>query len=337
MKKETLTDQLYKVSQGIAAAVVVTLGIGLLIQSIGDLVGFTVLSVIGAVTKTLLIPGLGIGISYYLKTDILTMLSATAAGVIGGRAYAFSEGILSLKSGEPVGALVAIGIAIFVGKFLFNKTRFNMVLVPFASILISGLAGYALSAPIAFILNEVSLLITSSVAGFPLLSSMILGLGFGMLILSPASSAAIALALQLDGSAGAAALIGCSVQFTVFAFLSLKDNDAGTFLGQLIITPKLQTGNIIRQPKLALFPLLLGTLLAPIGVLVFNLEASAEIAGMGLCAFVSIFGLASSQGMTATLAYLFIVIVLPALLSLLSKPFLIKLKLLKPGDLKITI
>lgn len=337
MKKEPFTDKLYKASQGIAAAVVVTLGIGLLIQSIGELVGLSTLVTIGAVTKTLLIPGLGMGISYYLKTDILTMLSATAAGVIGGRAYTFSDGVLSLKSGEPVGALVAIAIAIVIGTFLFNKTRFNMILVPFASILISGLVGYALSSPIAFMLTSVSSLITSSVAGFPLLSSMVLGLVFGMLILSPASSAAIALALQLDGPAGAAALIGCSVQFTVFAFLSLRENDAGTFLGQLIITPKLQTGNIIKHPKVAVFPLLLGTILAPVGVLVFNLEATAEIAGMGLCALVAIFGIASSQGMAATFSYLFVVIILPALLSLLFKPLLIKSNLLKPNDLKITI
>lgn len=337
MKKEPFTDKLYKASQGIAAAVVVTLGIGLLIQSIGELVGLSTLVTIGAVTKTLLIPGLGMGISYYLKTDILTMLSATAAGVIGGRAYTFSDGVLSLKSGEPVGALVAIAIAIVIGTFLFNKTRFNMILVPFASILISGLVGYALSSPIAFMLTSVSSLITSSVAGFPLLSSMVLGLVFGMLILSPASSAAIALALQLDGPAGAAALIGCSVQFTVFAFLSLRENDAGTFLGQLIITPKLQTGNIIKHPKVAVFPLLLGTILAPVGVLVFNLEATADIAGMGLCALVAIFGIASSQGMAATFSYLFVVIVLPALLSILFKPLLIKSNLLKPNDLKITI
>lgn len=337
MKNEPITNYLYKASQGIAAAVVATLGIGLLIQSIGEILGFSTLITIGAVTKTLLIPSLGIGISYYLKTDILTLLSATAAGVIGGRAYLFSDGILSLKSGEPVGALVAIGIAIVVGTFLFNKTRFNMILVPFASILISGLVGYFLSAPIAYTLNNVSLLITSSVSGFPLLSSMVLGLIFGLLILSPASSAAIALALQLDGSAGAAALIGCSVQFTIFAFLSLKDNDAGTFLAQLIITPKLQTGNILKHPKVALFPLILGTLLAPVGVLIFGLEASAEIAGMGLCALVAVFGIASSQGIGATFSYLFIVVVLPALLTLLFKPFLIKSNLLKPNDLKIII
>ena len=105
----------------------------------------------------------------------------------------------------------------------------------------------------------------------------------------------------------------------------------------MIITPKLQTGNIIKQPKVALFPLLLGTILAPIGVLVFNLEASAEIAGMGLCALVAVFGIASSQGMAAMFSYLFVVIVLPTLLSLLFKPFLIKSNLLKPNDLKITI
>ncbi|MEG0288569.1 MAG: PTS sugar transporter subunit IIC [Carnobacterium sp.] len=337
MKKKNITENLYKVSQGIAAAIVVTLGIGLLLQTIGELTGSIALVTIGAVTKTLMIPGLGIGIAYYLKVDILSMLSAVAAGVIGGRAYTIVDGAVSLKSGEPVGALVAIGAALLVGKFLFNKTPFNMVLIPFCSVLIGGLIGYLLAQPISYLLTQVSLLITSSVEGFPLLSSMVLGLIFGILILSPASSAAIALALQLDGAAGAAALIGCSVQFTVFAFLSLKENDAGNFLGQLIITPKLQTANVIRNPKVALFPLLMGTILAPIGVLVFGLTASAEIAGMGLCALVAPFAIAASQGFTATLLYLLVVLLVPALLSLLCKPLLIRLGVLKPGDLKIVL
>ena len=337
MKRKNITENLYKVSQGIAAAIVVTLGIGLLLQTIGELTGSIALVTIGSVTKTLMIPGLGIGIAYYLKVDILSMLSAVAAGVVGGGAYTIVDGAVSLKSGEPVGALVAIGAALLVGKFLFNKTRFNMVLIPFCSVLIGGLLGYLLAQPISYLLTQVSLLITSSVDGFPLLSSMVLGLIFGILILSPASSAAIALALQLDGAAGAAALIGCSVQFTVFAFLSLKENDAGNFLGQLIITPKLQTANVIRNPEVALFPLLMGTILAPIGVLVFGLTASAEIAGMGLCALVAPFAIAASQGLTATLLYLLVVLLVPALLSLLCKPLLIQLGVLKPGDLKIIL
>ena len=55
MKKDTFTDQLYKASQGIAAAVVVTLGIGLLIQSIGELIGFSTLVTIGWVLGSVII------------------------------------------------------------------------------------------------------------------------------------------------------------------------------------------------------------------------------------------------------------------------------------------
>lgn len=338
MINRNVKDYFYKVSQGIAAAIVVTLGIGLLLQNIGVFLHLDLLVTVGNVAKVLMIPALGAGIAYYVGANALTFISAMVTGVIGGHAYLLSgAGQFTLTSGEPIGALVAIILTIEVGTFLFGKTKFDMMIVPLFSIAIGGGIGYLLSQPIQNILQVSSRFITESTSGFPLLSAVIIGILFTLLILSPASSAALAIALQIEGPSAAAALIGCSIPFVVFAVLSAHENDAGTFFAQLIITPKLQTGNLIRKPSLVFIPILFTAFLAPIGVLLFHLEASTQIAGMGLCALVAPLEILRIQGGTTLLQYLFVVLVLPGIGCYLLKPFLFKLGWLQSGDLEIKI
>ncbi|MGY3778529.1 PTS sugar transporter subunit IIC [Isobaculum melis] len=335
---QQLKDYFYKVSQGIAAAIVVTLGIGLLLQNLGALLQIDFLIPIGNVAKLLMIPALGAGIAYYLRVNILTALSAMVTGVIGGQAYLLNDaGTFTLTNGEPIGALVAIILTIEVGSFLFGKTPFDMMLVPLFSIAIGGGFGYLLSQPIQNGLQISAHFITEATSGFPLLSTVVIGLLFTFLILSPASSAALAIALQLEGSAAAAALIGCSMPFIVFAVLSRHENDAGTFFAQCLITPKLQTGNLIQKPTLVLIPMLFTVLLAPFGVLVCQLEASSQIAGMGLCALVAPLEILRIQGGASLLQYLLVVLVIPGIGCALLKPLLFKLGWLQPGDLKIKL
>ncbi|MFP3150697.1 PTS sugar transporter subunit IIC, partial [Listeria monocytogenes] len=57
--KEYFIDRSYKASMGIANAVLVTLGIGLLLQTIGQMTGISFLATVGAIGKTMLIPGIG--------------------------------------------------------------------------------------------------------------------------------------------------------------------------------------------------------------------------------------------------------------------------------------
>lgn len=67
-------------------------------------------------------------------------------------------------------------------------------------------------------------------------------------MISPASSVALAIALNLDGIAAGAALAGCSAHFAGLAFISRKENDLGGFLAQSICTPKVQLPNITKNP-----------------------------------------------------------------------------------------
>ncbi len=64
--KDYMISRMYKASAGIANAVLVTLGIGLLFESFGNILGFGALVTIGEVTKVLLAPAIGAGIAYQL-------------------------------------------------------------------------------------------------------------------------------------------------------------------------------------------------------------------------------------------------------------------------------
>lgn len=336
--KEYFIDKSYLASKGIASAVLACLGIGLLVQTIGQLSGIEWLISIGGVIKTFFIPALGVGIAIALRSSSLVVICAAASALIGGGCFSqTASGAFMFSSGEPVGAICAALAAIWFGKKVSGKTNFDILLTPFVSIMAGGIVGLLAVKFVSPALVFVSSLITDMVANYPLVSSIVIGVTFALLILSPASSAALAIALQLDATASGAALIGCSVQFTAFAVLSMKENKIGAFFAQLICTPKLQTPNIIKYPKTIIFPLILSALMSPLGVLLFNIEASKEVAGMGFCAFVGPLYVASNNGLASLLYYCLVALIIPAVLCFLLKPLIFKLGWIKKGELVVDI
>ena len=171
-----------------------------------------------------------------LGANGLVIFSAMVAGAIGAGSISITEAGLIIKTGEPIGALLTATLAVYIGKRLSGKTALDMMLVPFAAILGSGLVGIWLSHNITPVLNavELSLKTVQLVARLSLLSS----LQSGDYYLSPASSAALAIALSLDGVAGGAALAGCVAQFIGFSVISAKENNLGGILAQALCTRK---------------------------------------------------------------------------------------------------
>ncbi|SLC88691.1 Predicted membrane protein, putative toxin regulator [Mycobacteroides abscessus subsp. abscessus] len=85
--KKYLVDRMYKASSGIANAIFVTIGIGLLLETIGNMTGLSVLVTIGVATKMLMAPAIGAGIAIMLGGNNLTLFSAMAAGTVGADRY----------------------------------------------------------------------------------------------------------------------------------------------------------------------------------------------------------------------------------------------------------
>ncbi|MFS0783288.1 PTS transporter subunit IIC [Bacillus sp. 1P06AnD] len=336
--KEKIIEMMYKASTGIANAVLVTLGIGLLLESFGNYLHWDVLLLVGGAAKVLLAPALGAGIAYQLGGNSLVIFSAMASSAVGGAAIQRSaEGAFTLVTGQPISAVIAGVIATYIGLKITGKTKLDIMAIPFAAVLIGGICGVYLAMVTTPLLNWISGQITQSVQGSPLVGSMVLAIVFSILLMTPASSAALAIALQLDPVSSAAALIGCTVQFVGFTVMSRKDNDLGGFLAQAIVTPKVQFPNLIKNPLYIIPPFVAAVISAPIATMVFNLQVSYELGGMGLSSLIAPISILTGQGLKVFLIYVGVGMVLPGIITYVLHKGLKALGKVKAGDLHLEV
>lgn len=337
MNKKAFMDGLYKASAGMSNAVLVTLGLGLLFESIGKALGWDALTHIGSVAKVLLAPAFGAGIAYQLGGNTLVIFSAMVCSTIGGNALQATDAGMVLVPGQPISAVLAAVIATYVGKKIIGKTILDMIAIPAGAIIVGGFAGVGLAHVTTPLLTWMSAQITSSVEGSPLIAPMVISLVWSILLMSPASSAALAIALQMDPVSSAAALIGCTVQFVGFTAMSLKQNDLGGFLAQSIITPKVQFPNIVKNPLLIIPPFVAAVICAPIATLGLGFTATYELAGLGLNSLIAPISILATQGLTGFLTYIAVGVVLPIAITLPLYYVILRVGWAKTGDLAMRI
>ncbi|WP_019244030.1 MULTISPECIES: PTS transporter subunit IIC [Bacillus] len=337
-RKEYIIDRMFKASTGIANAVLVTLGIGLLFESIGNYLDWEMFLTIGGAAKVLLAPALGAGIAYQLGGNSLVIFSAMACSTVGGAAInRTAEGAITIVTGQPISAVLAAIVATYVGKRMLGKTKLDIMAIPLAAIFVGGIAGVGLAKVTTPLLNWISGQITESVSGSPLIGSIVLALVFSLLLMTPASSAALAIALQLDPVSSAAALIGCTVQFVGFTLMSLKDNDLGGFLAQSVVTPKVQFPNLIKNPIYLVPTLIAAAISAPIATMLFNFQVPYELGGMGLSSLIAPINIVTSQGIQVFFIYVAVGMILPAIITLILHKVLKLMGKVKPGDLHLEV
>ena len=337
-KKEHFIELMYKASTGIANAVLVTLGIGLLFESIGGYLGWEVFLIIGGAAKMLLAPALGAGIAYQLGGNSLVIFSAMASSTVGGAAIQrTAEGYFTIVTGQPISAVLAAVIATYVGMKLTGKTKLDIMAIPLGAILVGGVSGVGLAAVTTPLLTWLSAQITASVQGSPVLGSIVIALVWSILLMTPASSAALAIALQLDPVSSAAALIGCTVQFVGFTVMSRKDNDLGGILAQFVVTPKVQFPNLIKKPIYILPPFVAAAICAPIATIMFDFQVPYELGGMGLSSMIAPISVATTQGFSVFFIYVAFGMVLPAVITLVLHRALKMMGKVQVGDLHLKV
>ena len=155
--------------------------------------------------------------------------------------------------------------------------------------------------------------------------------------MTPASSAALAIALQLDPVSSAAALIGCTVQFVGFTVMSRKDNDLGGFLAQFVVTPKVQFPNLIKKPIYILPPFIAAAICAPIATIMFDFQVPYELGGMGLSSLIAPISVATTQGFSVFFIYVAVGMVLPAIITLGLHRVLKMMGKVQVGDLHLKV
>lgn len=134
-----------------------------------------------------------------------------------------------------------------------------------------------------------------------------------------------------------------------FAVMSFKENKVGGLVSQGIGTSMLQMGNIIKNPKIWIAPILTSAITGPLATCVFHLQMNGTpvSSGMGTCGFVGQIGVYSgwvkdiSEGTKAAITaqdwigLILISFVLPAVICPLINLILRKIGWVKDGDLKL--
>lgn len=325
---------------GMAKGLFASLIVGVIIKQIGDLSGLAFISRFGQFAQYLMGPCIGAGIAAKKKAPIYTILSAMAAGAIGAGTISVMDPnaaalVYKIGIGEPAGAFLAALAAVETGRFLEGKTKFDLLIVPAAVILAGGLVGITVSPLISSLMSQIGSLVNSFTIMHPAQMGILLGVVVGMILTLPISSAALCIAIGINGIAAGAALAGCCAQMVGFAVASYRENKVSGLFAQGLGTSMLQVPNIIKNPRIWIAPTIAGGVCGLLSTTLFKLESTPVGAGMGTSGLVGQFATYSVMGSKALIPMLILHIAIPAVLTLAISELLRKISWIKAGDMKI--
>lgn len=331
--KRYLIDALGAMAQGLFASLL----IGTIISTIGTQLHIDMLTQIGNYAKSAQGPAMAIAIGYALKAPALVLFSLAAVGIssceLGG-------------AGGPLAVLIITVISAEFGKAVSKETKIDIIVTPFVTIFIGVILSVFCAPYIGAAASSVGRAIMWATELRPFEMGIIVSVVIGIALTLPISSAAICAALSLTGLAGGAALAGCCAQMVGFAVMSFKENRWGGLFAQGIGTSMLQMGNIVKNPRIWIPPILTSAITGPLATCLFKLEMNGApvSSGMGTCGLVGQIGTYTgwvADGIAITpwhwTGLIAISFVLPAVITPLIAALFRKINWIKENDLKLDL
>lgn len=314
--------------------------IGTIIKTLGQQIGLEYLVTIGTYATNMAGPAMAISIGFALQAPPLVLFSLAA---VGGAANELGG------AGGPLAVLIIAILASECGKLVSKETKVDILVTPFVTIFV-GVALSTLLAPgIGTVASSLGRLIMWATDLQPFLMGIIVSVVVGIALTLPISSAAICAALSLTGLAGGAAVAGCCANMVGFAVMSFKENKWGGLVSQGLGTSMLQMGNIVKNPRIWIPPIIASAVTGPFATCIFHLQMNGTpvSSGMGTCGLVGQIGvytgwlneMASGSRISITamdwIGLIMISFVFPAVISLFLGNFLRKIGWIKENDLKL--
>lgn len=337
---------------GMALGLFSTLIIGTIIQQIGTLISGdfgNMLYAIGKVAAAMTSAGIGVGVACKFKESALVTFSSATAAMVGGFASKILAGTVLVEGtivltgpGEPLGAFIAAFIGIELGHLVSGKTKIDIIVTPFVTILSGSIVGLLLGPPISSFMTSLGNLINWGTEQQPFLMGIIVSVLMGMILTLPISSAALGVILNLSGLAAGAAVIGCCCNMVGFAVASYRENKIGGLIAQGIGTSMLQVPNILKKPLIWIPAILSSAIIGPIGTVLLNMQCNATGSGMGSAGFVGQIMtwqtmIAYDSPVVVIIKILLLQFILPAVITLMISEYMRKKKWIKYGDMKLDL
>ncbi|MBQ8387949.1 MAG: PTS sugar transporter subunit IIC [Clostridia bacterium] len=322
--------------------------IGTIFGAIGMIPKLGVFAEIGAKGKDVAGCAMAVAIAYAMKASPLVMYTCAFVGYLAN-----SYG----GAGGPLAVLFIAIISVEVGMLVSKKTKIDILVTPFVTLLVGGVLAVYAAPWIGKAVGVISTVIAFAMKQQPFVMGILVSVIIGIALTLPISSAAICAALGLSAVAatdpslasglalaGGAAVAGCCAQMVGFAVMSFKENKWGGLVSQGIGTSMLQMPNIIKNPRIWIPTIVASAVTGPLATCVFDLQmyGAAINSGMGTCGMLGPIGIVlgwfggaypETVGAVDWIGLALICFILPAVISLALSELLYKIKWIKPGDL----
>ena len=331
-------DALGAMAQGLFCSLL----IGTIIKTLGVQLGISFLTDIGTYAMAVSGPAMAVAIGYALQADPMVLFSLAAVGWAAN-----AEG----GAGGPLAVLVIAIVAAECGKAVSKETKVDILVTPGVTILVGVALAKLIAPPIGTVASAFGLMIDQATRLQPFLMGIAVSVLVGIALTLPISSAAICSVLGLTGLAGGAAVAGCCAQMVGFAVMSFRENRWGGLVSQGLGTSMLQMGNIVKNPKIWIPPILTSAITGPLATCLFHFQmndpSGGVASGMGTCGMVGPIGVYAGWVNDVTmgvkeaitgmdyLAMALICLVLPAVLTWLFGLLFRKLGWIREQDLKL--
>ncbi len=340
--KRYFIDAMGAMAHGLFASLL----IGTIFNAIGLIPGLSLFSKIGSAAASVAGPAMAVAIAFSLKASPLVVYTCAFVGFLAN-----SYG----GAGGPLAVLLIAIVAAEVGMLVSKKTKVDILVTPFVTLLVGGALSIWLAPYIKVVAGWVSELISVAMTAQPFVMGVVVSVVMGIALTLPISSAAICAALGLTGAltgdpglalAGGAAVAGCCAQMVGFAVMSFRENRWGGLVSQGIGTSMLQMPNIVKNPRIWLPSIVASAITGPLATCVFSLRmyGAAINSGMGTCGLLGPIGIIlgwmdPANGYPADvvamdwIGLILICFVLPAAISVALTVLLRRIGWIKEGDL----
>ncbi len=215
--------------------------------------------------------------------------------IVGGAAFAGSGvikfnpevgGFIAAGTGDIINIMLTASIAVLM--MLWIDTKFGSVEIIALPIVVgigAGLAGMLMYPYVTQITVAIGKVINNFTDFQPIIMSILIACSFAALIISPITTVAIGMAIQLNGVSAGAAAMGIAATTTVLVINSWKVNESGVTLAVSLGGMKMMMPNLFKYP-IILVPCLVTAAISAIPVALFNISGTPNSAGFGLVGLV---------------------------------------------------
>ncbi|MBH9985249.1 PTS sugar transporter subunit IIC [Lactobacillus sp. M0403] len=227
---------------------------------------------------------------------------------------------VSAGTGDLINTMITAGLTVFL--LLMVGERFGSVKIVAAPIIIgvgAGWIGLLILPYVSKITTWLGTVINSFTDLQPILMCILISCMFSILIVSPISTVAIGMAIQLNGLSAGAAAMGVAATTIVLVVHSWRTNKSGVTIAIALGAMKMMMPNLFRHP-IILLPSLITAIVSAIPVALFHVSGTPASAGFGLVGIVG--PLASMDAGKYSLNFimaLLVWIVIPAIVAVICR------------------